>query len=47
MMRNLNTDNVTTFKCNRWLSKTEEDGQLVRELPAEVGGKKVIQGLFV
>ena len=43
-MRNLLSDKVAVFKCNQWLSKSHEDGQLVRELPAEIEGKKVTEG---
>ena len=43
-MRNLLTDKVAVFKCNQWLSKSHEDGLLVRELAAEIEGKKIIEG---
>ena len=26
------------FECNRWLGRSEDDGELIRELPA-LGGK--------
>ena len=43
---NLNNDHVTIFKCNDWLSKTEGTAKkLVRELPAEVDGKKLVNGM--
>eukprot|EP00794_Sanderia_malayensis_P016965 gene16965-18674_t len=43
MMRNLNTDKVAVFKCNKWLSKTQEDGLITRELAAEIDGCKIIE----
>ena len=43
-MRNLLTDKVAMFKSNQWFSKTHEDGLLVREIPAEIEGKKIIEG---
>lgn len=42
VLLNLNTEDVTIFKCGQWLSKAE--GKLVRELAAEVDGKKVVSG---
>ena len=41
-MRNMETNGVTLFKCNQWLSKTQEDGKLVRELPAYVEGEETL-----
>ena len=29
-----------TFNCGRWLSTSEDDGQTLRELPAEGSGVK-------
>ena len=46
-MRNLLTDKVAVFKCNQWFSKSHEDGLLVREIPAEVEGKKIITGIMI
>lgn len=40
---NLNTEKTTVFKCGQWLSKSEGDGKLIRELPAEVDGKKITE----
>ncbi|RNA20950.1 lipoxygenase homology domain-containing 1, partial [Brachionus plicatilis] len=34
-LENLETKEKYYFNCNRWLDKKEEDGQIVRELPAE------------
>ena len=34
-----------TFKCNRWLALDEDDGEIVREMPAEGKGiKKPLPG---
>lgn len=43
-MRNLLTDKVAVFKSNQWFSKTHEDGLLVREISAEIEGKKIVEG---
>ena len=44
-MLNLNTEHVTIFKCDDWLSKTKGNTmKLIRELGAEVDGKKLVQG---
>ena len=45
-MRNLLSDKVAVFKSNQWFSKSHEDGLLVREIPAEIEGKKIIEGSF-
>ena len=37
-MENLKTKKRYTFTCGRWLSKTDEDKQIIRELPAEGPG---------
>ena len=34
-MTNMATNRTYTFKCNRWLATDEDDGSIVRELPAE------------
>lgn len=34
-LENLETKEKYYFNCNRWLDKKEDDGQIVRELPAE------------
>ena len=41
-MRNLDTQTVSVFKCNQWLSKTEGDGKLVVEIPAETEGEEAL-----
>ena len=46
VLLNLNTEDVTIFKCQHWLSKSEEDGKLVRELAAEIDGQKTVEGMF-
>ncbi|CAF0916712.1 unnamed protein product [Rotaria sordida] len=37
-MQNLKTNQQYTFHCGRWLSKIEDDKQIIRELPAEGSG---------
>lgn len=37
-MENLKTNKRYTFRCGRWLSKMEDDKQIIRELPAEGSG---------
>jgi hypothetical protein len=39
-MENLKTNQRYIFHCGRWLSKTYEDKQIIRELPAEGPGIK-------
>jgi hypothetical protein len=39
-MENLNTHHRSIFPCGRWLSKTDDDKQIVRELPAQDPGIK-------
>jgi hypothetical protein len=39
-MENLNTKQRYIFRCGRWLSKKDDDKQVVRELPAEGPGIK-------
>ncbi len=34
-MENMETKKHYTFKCGRWLSESEEDGSIFREMPAE------------
>lgn len=36
-----------TFPCNRWLDKSQDDGQIVRELLATSSLGKVSRNLFV
>lgn len=37
-MENLNTKQRYLFRCGRWLSKKDDDKQIIRELPAEGPG---------
>ena len=39
-MENLANHHRYVFPCNRWLSRKEEDKQIVRELPAQGPGIK-------
>lgn len=39
-MENMSTKERFTFSCNRWLAKDEDDGAIVREIPAEGPGIK-------
>jgi hypothetical protein len=34
-MENMTTKEQYTFKCNRWLADDEDDGSIIREMPAE------------
>lgn len=34
-MENMASKEQYTFKCNRWLAEDEDDGSIVREIPAE------------
>ena len=43
-MENAHSNIKCSFKCNRWLSKSEEDHQIIRELPAIVQGQSPIPG---
>ncbi|CAF4803896.1 unnamed protein product, partial [Rotaria sp. Silwood1] len=42
-MINIKTNEEYRFYCRRWLSKTEDDKQLIRELPAE--GAQILKAL--
>ncbi|XP_022094211.1 lipoxygenase homology domain-containing protein 1-like isoform X2 [Acanthaster planci] len=44
-LRNMETGDLTVFKCEDWLSKTHSDKKIVRELPAYVKGKAQIQNI--
>lgn len=39
-MENLATNDKYSFVCNRWLADDEEDGSIVREIPAKGSGIK-------
>lgn len=34
---------MSVFKSNQWFSKTEGDGKLVKEIPAEVDGEELLK----
>jgi hypothetical protein len=42
-MENLKTRKEYIFRCGRWFSKTEDDKQIIRELPAE--GSEILRPL--
>lgn len=39
-MENMATKKKYFFKCNRWLADDEDDGAIIREIPAEGDGIK-------
>ena len=39
-MENMATKEKYVFSCNRWMAKNEDDGAIVREIPAEGPGIK-------
>lgn len=43
-MENTRSSIKCSFKCNRWLSKSEDDHQIIRELPAVIQGKEPLPG---
>ena len=42
-MENMATQKRYTFNCGRWLAEDEDDGEIVRELPAEGDDIKKVQ----
>jgi len=34
-MENMTTKKHYSFECGRWLARNEDDGEVIRELPAE------------
>ncbi|XP_013416715.1 lipoxygenase homology domain-containing protein 1 isoform X2 [Lingula anatina] len=42
-LRNMDTGDLTVFKCNDWLSKNKGDGKISRDLAATVRGKQQIK----
>ena len=38
---------MSVFKCKDWFSKTEGDGKLVKEIPAETDGEEMLTSKFV
>lgn len=43
-MENAKSSIKCSYKCNRWLSKSEDDHQIIRELPAIIQGKEPLPG---
>lgn len=43
-MENAKSSIKCSYKCNRWLSKSEDDHQIIRELPAVIQGKEPLPG---
>ncbi len=46
-MKDLNTEQTLTFKCNRWLFREEEDMDVWRELPVVNPGQQPLPGKMV
>lgn len=47
-MENMGTKEKYVFKCGRWLAKDEDDGETVREIPAEGPGiKQPLPGMYI
>ena len=42
IVRNMDTHSASVFKCNQWFSKTEGEGKLIKELPAETDGEEML-----
>ena len=42
-LENMATKKRYIFKCGRWLAEDEDDGEIVRELPAEGDDIKKVQ----
>lgn len=42
IVRNMETHSASVFKCNQWFSKTEGEGKLIKELPAETDGEEML-----
>jgi len=38
----METHSASVFKCNQWFSKTEGEGKLIKELPAETDGEEML-----
>ncbi len=43
-LRNMETGDLTVFRCQDWISKTLGDKKLMKELPAIVKGKAQVKG---
>lgn len=46
IIRNMETHSASVFKSNQWFSKTEGDGKLVKEIPAETDGEEMLTSRF-
>ena len=46
-MKDLNTEQTYTFKCNRWLYRQEEDMDVWRELPVINPGQEPLPGILI
>ena len=42
IVRNMDTHSASVIKCNQWFSKTEGEGKLIKELPAETDGEEML-----
>ena len=42
-LRNMDTGDLAVFHVNAWLSKSKEDRQLYRDIPATVRGKSALK----
>ena len=42
----METHSASVFKSNQWFSKTEGDGKLVKEIPAETDGEEMLTSKF-
>lgn len=43
-MQDVDTNEVLTFTCHRWLARDEDDGEISRELPAVRQGEPILPG---
>lgn len=44
-MQDLNTNEVLKFNFDRWLSREEDDGEIMRELPVQRPGESALPGM--
>ena len=45
-MQDLNLNEVLKFNFNRWLSRGEDDGEIMRELPVQRPGENVLPSKY-
>lgn len=45
-MQDLNSDEMLKFNFNRWLSREEDDGEIMRELPVQKPGENALPSKF-